>query len=96
MRDFRRVLKRAGLPRIRFHDLRHCDATLLLQQGTHPKAVQERLGHSNISMTLDVYSSVVPGMQEQAARDLEARLFPRRGAKARASIAEPADEGESW
>ncbi len=74
-RDFRRVALRAGVPRIRFHDLRHCHATLLLQLGVHPKVVQERLGHSTISMTLDTYSHVVPGLQERAAVDLEARLF---------------------
>jgi integrase len=74
-RDFRRICGRVGLPRIRFHDLRHCHATLLLQQGVHPKIVQERLGHANISMTLDTYSHVVPGMQEQAVRALEVRLF---------------------
>ncbi len=74
-RDFRRAMKRAGVPRIRFHDLRHCHATLLLQQGVHPKVVQERLGHSTISMTLDTYSHVVPGLQERAVADLEAWLF---------------------
>jgi integrase len=74
-RDFKRVAKTAGVPRIRFHDLRHCHATLLLQQGVHPKVVQERLGHSTISMTLDTYSHVIPGMQERAAADLEKRLF---------------------
>jgi integrase len=74
-RDFRQVTKRAGVPRIRFHDLRHCHATLLLQQGVHPKVVQERLGHSSISMTLDTYSHVVPGLQERAVTELEARLF---------------------
>lgn len=76
-RDFARVAKRAGVPRIRFHDLRHCHATLLLRQGVHPKVVQERLGHSTISMTLDIYSHVVPGMQERAAVDLENLLFGR-------------------
>lgn len=74
-RDFRRVMKRAGVPRIRFHDLRHCHATLLLQRGVHPKVVQERLGHSTISMTLDTYSHVAPGLQERAVADLEAWLF---------------------
>ena len=74
-RDLPRVAKRAGVPRIRFHDLRHCHATLLLQQAVHPKVVQERLGHSTISMTLDTYSHVVPGMQERAVLDLEKRLF---------------------
>lgn len=65
-----------GLPQIRFHDLRHCPATLLLQQGVHPKVVQERLGHTTIGMTLDTYSHVLPGMQEHAVADLEIRLFP--------------------
>lgn len=65
------------LPRIRFHDLRHCHATLLLQQGVHPKVVQERLGHSTVGMTLDTYSHVLPGMQEQAARALEAKILNR-------------------
>jgi integrase len=74
-RDFKRVLKRAGLPQIRFHDLRHCHATLLLRQGVHPKVVQERLGHSTPAFTLQVYSHVLPGMQEEATRALEARLF---------------------
>ena len=74
-RDFRRVMNRAGVPQIRFHDLRHCHATLLLQQGVHPKIVQERLGHATIGMTLDTYSHVVPGMQERAAADFEKHLF---------------------
>ena len=52
-RQFKTTLARAGLPDIRFHDLRHTAATLMLQQGIHPKIVQERLGHSNIGMTLD-------------------------------------------
>jgi integrase len=73
--DFRRVLKRAGLPQIRFHDLRHCHATLLLQQGANPKVVQERLGHSTPAFTLAIYGHVLPGMQEEATRTLEERLF---------------------
>lgn len=74
-RDFQKVLERAKLPRVRFHDLRHGHATLLLQQGVHPKVVQERLGHSTISTTLDTYSHVVPGMQRQAVARLEALLL---------------------
>ena len=50
----------------RFHDLRHTHATQLLRQGVHPKIVSERLGHSNIGITLDTYSHVLPGMQEDA------------------------------
>jgi len=64
---FATIVKKAGLPRIRFHDLRHTHATLLLQQGVHPKIVSERLGHTSISMTLDIYSHVIPSMQKEAA-----------------------------
>jgi integrase len=73
--DFRRVLARAGLPRIRFHDLRHSHATLLLSQGVHPKVVQERLGHATPGFTLAVYSHVLPGLQERASQALQERLF---------------------
>ena len=74
--NFKRMLKRAGLPDIRFHDLRHTAATLMLQQGTHPKVVQERLGHSDISLTLNTYSHVLPGMQDEAAGKLDELLTP--------------------
>lgn len=74
-RDFRRIIKRMGLPRIRFHDLRHCHASHLLRQGVHPKVVQERLGHSTPGFTLHVYSHLLPGMQEQTAHQLEEHLF---------------------
>src|SRR5205807_7025156 len=73
-RSFLPLLKRAGLPTIRFHDLRHTAATLLLAQGVHPKIVQERLGHSQISLTLDTYSHVLPGMGREAASKLDALL----------------------
>lgn len=67
-REFHTLLKRAGLPHIRFHDLRHTCATLLLRRGVHPKVVSELLGHSTVTMTLDRYSHVLPDMQ-QAAMD---------------------------
>ena len=70
-RNFRPLLARAGLPRIRFHDLRHSAATLLLAQGVHPKIVQERLGHATIGVTMDVYSHVLPDMQREAADVLD-------------------------
>ena len=69
-------LKKAGLPDIRFHDLRHTAATLMLQQGVHPKIVQERLGHSDITLTLNTYSHVLPAMQEEAASKLDELLTP--------------------
>jgi integrase len=58
---------RAGLPPIRFHYLRHTHATLALQAGVHPKVVSERLGHSTVAMTLDIYSHAVPALQHDAA-----------------------------
>jgi integrase len=73
-RSFRPLLKRAGLPRIRFHDLRHTCATLLLSKGTHPKIVQEMLGHANISMTMDTYSHILPEMQEKAVSAMDDAL----------------------
>lgn len=73
--EFKKLLTRAGLPNIRFHDLRHSAATLLLSLGIHPKVVQELLGHTQISMTIDVYSHVLPGMQLDAMRQLDAALL---------------------
>lgn len=66
--QFLKVLNVAGLPRVRFHDLRHTCATLQLAKGVHPKIVSEMLGHSTVNMTLDRYSHVLPHMQEEAAR----------------------------
>lgn len=71
-----KFLKRAGLPHVRFHDLRHAHATLMLLQGVHPKVVSERLGHSSIGITLDTYSHVLPGMQTEAAEALDALFLP--------------------
>lgn len=75
-RKLRRLLATAGLPTIRFHDLRHTCATLLMANGTHAKVVQERLGHSTIGMTLDTYSHVLPTMQREAADKLGDMLRP--------------------
>lgn len=77
-RHFKRLLQGAGLPNLRLYDLRHTHATLLLAAGEHPKVVQERLGHSTITLTLDTYSHVVPGMQERAAERLDAILEDAR------------------
>jgi integrase len=72
---YRRLLKRANLPEsTRFHDLRHTCATLLLSQGVHPKFVQELLGHATISITLDTYSHVLPGMGDRTAAAMEHAL----------------------
>jgi integrase len=76
VREFKESLQRARLPNIRFHDLRHTAATLMLQEGIHPKVIQERLGHSQISITMDTYSHVLPAMQEEAAQKLDDLLTP--------------------
>jgi len=62
-----KLVRHVGLKPIRLHDARHTHASLMLKQGTHPKIVQERLGHSSIQITLDTYSHVAPGLQEAAA-----------------------------
>jgi integrase len=73
--EFVRLLgKNPYLPRIRFHDLRHSHATQLLASGVHPKVAQERLGHSSIGITLDLYSHVLPGMQEDAAAKVDVAI----------------------
>jgi integrase len=74
IRDFKECLTSAGLPEIRFHDLRHTTASLLLSQGVHPKVVQEMLGHSQISLTMDTYSHVLPGLQDEAATKMNGIL----------------------
>ena len=71
---FASLIRRSDLPRIRFHDLRHSHATQLLRHGIHPKVVSERLGHSKVGITLDTYSHVLPGMQEEAASKVDAAL----------------------
>lgn len=73
-RSFAPLLTRAKVPSVRFHDLRHTAATLLLSEGVNPKIVQEILGHSTVSMTLDVYSHVTPTMQREAAARMDALL----------------------
>ena len=76
-RDYRDLLKKYGLPLIRFHDLRHTHASFLLRQGVHPKIVSERLGHSQIAVTMDIYSHILPGIQEEVAKGLDERIFTK-------------------
>ncbi len=73
-REFVRLLKKAGLPRIRFHDLRHTVATLLFAQRVNPKVVSEMLGHSDIAITLGLYGHVTPPMQREATEMIN-RIF---------------------
>lgn len=79
-RTFYPLLEKAGLPRVRFHDLRHTVASLLLAAGTNVKAVQEQLGHSTARMTLDVYAHTLPGMRQQVAATLERLVTPPQSA----------------
>lgn len=73
-RSFWRLLDKAGLPRMRFHDLRHSCASLLLVQGVSARVVMETLGHSNISITMDTYTHVLPELQRQAADAMDRAL----------------------
>jgi integrase len=80
---FDKLVEGSGLPRIRLHDLRHTHASLALKAGVPVKVVSERLGHASTSFTLDVYSHVLPGMQEDAAETVAALFLPK------SSVSEP-------
>ena len=74
-RDYKALLKKAGLPAtLRFHDLRHSAASLLLAQGVHPRAIMELLGHSSITVTMNVYAHVMPAMMRDTADKMDALL----------------------
>jgi integrase len=73
-RAFKPLLRDAGLPEIRFHDLRHTCATILLSRGVHAKFVQELLGHATIAITLDTYSHVLPSMSGETAAAMDEAL----------------------
>ena len=68
------LARQAGFEGVRFHDLRHAHASQLLRQGVHPKVVSERLGHATVAITLDRYSHVLPGLQEDAALKVDGAL----------------------
>ena len=74
-RDFKRMLKGAGLPIRRFHDLRHTAASFLLYKNVHPRVVADLLGHSEIRVTMDLYSHVAPALQREAADQMDALLL---------------------
>lgn len=75
---WRKLKRQSGLPNIRFHDLRHTHASLLLLSNTHPKIVAERLGHSSIQITMDLYSHLFPNMQEDVAKSIGNLLFQQK------------------
>ena len=89
---FEQRLKTVDVPRIRMHDLRHTWATLALRAGVNPKVVQERLGHANIAITMDIYSHVLPDLQESAA-ELVAALVDAAGEDAEAAEQAPGIKG---
>ena len=74
---FGKIASGAGLSKIRFHDLRHAHASLMLRTGADPKVISERLGHSSIAITMDIYAHILPGLQEEAAIRFEEALRPR-------------------
>jgi len=73
-REFQRMLEQAGLRRLRFHDMRHACASLMIAQGVHPRVVMETLGHSQIGITMNLYSHVLPEAQRLAAAQMDAVL----------------------
>jgi integrase len=75
--SWKRLTKRLGIKNISFHALRHTHATLLLRQGISPKVISERLGHANITTTLNIYAHVTPGMQRHAVETLD-RILEKR------------------
>ncbi|PEM44315.1 site-specific integrase [Bacillus toyonensis] len=78
-RVFKSIIKKADIPKIRFHDMRHTHATLLLLQGVNPKIVSERLGHADVRITLDTYSHILPSMQKDTAIQFGKMLFDEEG-----------------
>ena len=76
LREYKKVLRKAGLPAIRFHDLRHTAASIMLKHGIPVLTVSRILGHSKPSVTLDIYAHMVPGMQDQAAKLMDEVLTP--------------------
>ena len=92
---FIKVMKKAGLSGVRLHDLRHTHASLMLKAGIHAKVVSERLGHANIGITLDTYSHLLPGLQEDAAERFD-RIIENdnSGRKLEASVSKMLAENE--
>jgi integrase len=82
---FERIARRAGVPVIRLHDLRHTHGTLLIKDGVPVKVVSERLGHANIAFTIETYQHVLPGMQHDAAEAFQALIAPGVPPSARSS-----------
>jgi integrase len=78
-RHFEPALRRAGLRKIRFHDLRHTYASLLIDQGEHPKYIQAQMGHSSINVTMDTYGHLMKTVNQESARRLDLTIFKENG-----------------
>ena len=76
-KPFEKVVTTAGLPKLTVHSLRHTCATTLMEKGISPKVVSERLGHASPAITMDIYSHVLPDMQEKAALAIDEALAPK-------------------
>jgi len=95
-REFNPALRRAGLRTIRFHDLRHTYASLLIERGEHPKYIQNQMGHSSINVTMDVYGHLMRTVNQGAAKGLDEAVFGESGDKMETSTSdEAANEGIS-
>ncbi|MBW2061861.1 MAG: site-specific integrase [Deltaproteobacteria bacterium] len=81
IREFKATLRRAGLRNIRFHDLRHTYASLLIDQGEHPKYIQAQMGHSSINITMDIYGHLMSVVNRDASSRLDKAVFGRPGEK---------------
>ena len=92
LKKLQTILKRAGMPRIRLHDLRHAHASHLIADGVSPKVVQERLGHSSVQFTLQVYGHLLPGQQQSAADGFAASLSDEIHRAVDAQLTQPASE----
>jgi integrase len=91
---FHRIIKKANIKKIRLHDLRHTHATMMLQANVNPKIVSERLGHANIGITLDIYSHVLPGMQEAAVEKFEKLFEPDKSQNIEPNVGKMLASGE--
>ena len=86
-RAFKKVIGTAGLPKLTLHGLQYTHATILLEQGVNPKVVSERLGHASVATTMDIYSHVLPDMQEKAPLPIDAVLVgKKRGLRVQVNI----------
>jgi integrase len=86
IREFKATLRRAGLRNIRFHDLRHTYANLLIDQGEHPKYIQTQMGHPSINITIDTYGHLMSIVNREASSRLDQALFASPQAKGKTSV----------